>query len=152
MIRWKIVLFKLSKLIGSYETISDKNERFSIVNSLLILFVYGHAHNENELTDLDLKNLDDMLIIGVEILHQAKLFDPSVLNPINYMMLTLLAYGLSKSPNHPTFLAWQTKIYSKLGCTSVVTELCGKLGKPEMGQAEYEKVGCIRYSNYTEFL
>ena len=94
MIRWKIVLFKLSKIVGMYETISDRNERFSTVNNLLILYVYGHAHNENDLSDLDLKNLDDLLIIAVEILHQAKLFDPSVLNPINYMMLTLLAYGL----------------------------------------------------------
>lgn len=134
------------------ETISDRNERFSIVNNLLILYVYGHAHNENELSDLDFRNLDDLIIIAVEILHHSKFFDPSVLNPINYMMLTLLAYGLSKSPFHPTFLAWQTKIYSKLGCASLVTELCGRLGKPEMGQEEYEKVGCIRYSHYTEFL
>jgi hypothetical protein len=89
-----MVLFKLSKLIGLYETISDRNERFSIVNSLLIIYVYGHGHNENDLSDLDFKNLDDMIIIAVEILHQAKLFDPSVLNPINYMMLTLLAFGL----------------------------------------------------------
>ena len=106
VIRWKIVLFKLSKIIGMYEAISDRNERFSTVNNILILYVYGHAHNENDLSDLDLRNLDDLITICVEILHQAKLFDPSVLNPLNYMMLTLLAYGLQKSPSNPTFLAW----------------------------------------------
>ncbi len=83
-----------------YDVISDKNERFSLVNNLLILYVYGHAHNENDLSDLDLNNLDDLLIIAVEILHNTKMFDASVLNPINYMMLTLLAYGLTKSPHN----------------------------------------------------
>ncbi len=48
--------------------------------------------------------------------------------------------------------------------TSLVTELCSKIAKPELGGGqgtsiqgspaalEYEKVGCIRYSLYTDFM
>lgn len=48
--------------------------------------------------------------------------------------------------------------------TSLVTEICNKIAKPEQGTGqgtgvpgspaalEFEKVGCIRYSHYTDFM
>jgi hypothetical protein len=80
------------------------------------------------------------------------------------MQLSLLEFGLTKSPQNKTFHAWQVKIYSKLGLTSLVTEVSQKIAKPELGGGqgtgvqgspaaiEYEKVGCIRYSHYTDFM
>jgi hypothetical protein len=80
------------------------------------------------------------------------------------MQVALLEFGLSKNPKNKTFLAWQVKIYSKLGMTSLVTEICNKIAKPEQGTGqgtgvpgspaalEFEKVGCIRYSHYTDFM
>jgi hypothetical protein len=50
------------------------------------------------MTELDLKNLDDLLVIAVELLHELKAFDQSVFNPILFMQLSLLEFGLSKSP------------------------------------------------------
>lgn len=88
-----------------------------------MLYIHGHAHGEADLTDLDLKNLDDLLVIAVELLHDLKAFDQSVFNPINFMQLSLIEFGLSKSPQNKTFLAWQVRIYSKLGLTSLVTDL-----------------------------
>lgn len=153
VLRWKLILHKFSKLIGMYDAISDKNERFALINNLFILFVFGHAYQEGEMTDLDLRNLDDLIVIGVEILHETKLFDQTVLNPVNFIQLTLLDYALQKSPGNKTFLFWQTKLYSKLGMTSLVNDLCGKLSKDMVpGSSEFEKVGVIRYSHYSEFL
>lgn len=80
------------------------------------------------------------------------------------MQISLLEFGLTKSANNKTLLAWQVKIYSKLGMTSLVTELSQKIAKPELGNGqgvgiqgspaaiEFEKVGSIRYSHYTEFM
>lgn len=116
------------------------------------------------MSELDLKNLDDILIIAVELLHDLKVFDQSVFNPNLFIELSLLEFGLTKSPQNKSFIAWQVKIYSKLGLTSLVTDLCNKIAKPEQGSGhgtsvqgspaaiEYEKVGCIRYSHYTNFM
>jgi hypothetical protein len=97
--------------------------------------------------------MDDLIIISIEVLHETKLFDQSVLNPVNFIQLTLLDFALQKSPQNKTFLFWQTKLYSKLGLSSLVTDLCAKLSKDMLpGTPELEKVGAIRYSHYTEFL
>jgi hypothetical protein len=97
-------------------------------------------------------------------LHDLKSFDSTVFNPILFMQLSLLEFGLTKSPHNKTFSAWQVKIYAKLGLTSLVSEVSQKIAKPEMGGGqgtgvqgspaaiEYEKVGCIRYSHYTDFM
>ena len=104
------------------------------------------------------------MTIAVEILNSVKAFDASVYNPINFMQLSLLDFGLQKSPNNKTFMAWQVKIYSKLGMTSLVTEISNRISKPDQGTGsgtsvvgslaakEFETVGFIRYSHYTEFM
>jgi hypothetical protein len=58
------------------------------------------------LTDLDTRNLDDLLVIAVELLHDLKSFDSTVFNPILFMQLSLLEFGLTKSPHNKTFNAW----------------------------------------------
>jgi hypothetical protein len=73
--------------------------------------------------EADFKNFEDLIIIGVEILNDVKQFDPSVFNPINFMQISMLELGLKKSPQNKTFTTWLLKLYSKLGLTSLVTEL-----------------------------
>jgi hypothetical protein len=68
------------------------------VNQIFVLYIHGQAQNETDLTELDLKNLDDLLVIAVELLHDLKAFDQSVFNPILFMQLSLLEFGLTKSP------------------------------------------------------
>lgn len=58
------------------------------------LYVHGHAQPEADLTELDIKNLEDLIVIAVELLNDMKLFDASVLNPINYLMVVILEYAL----------------------------------------------------------
>jgi len=46
------------------------------------------------MTDLDLKNAETTLMIAVEVLYEIKMYDFTVLNPINFMLLTILEHGL----------------------------------------------------------
>lgn len=62
-----------------------------------------------------------------------KSFDQTVFNPILFMQLSLLEFGLTKNPQNKTFNAWQVKIYAKLGLTSLVTDISQKIAKPELG-------------------
>jgi hypothetical protein len=78
-----------------------------------------------------LRNLEDLLVIAVEILNETKWYEPSVLNPINFIQLSFLEFGLSKNPQNKTFIAWQIKIYAKLGLCSLVTDLSQRIAKPE---------------------
>jgi hypothetical protein len=61
--------------------------------------------------------------IAIELLNEIRQFDPSVLNPINFMMATLLELAIKRSGSNKTFCAWILKIYCKLGLTSLVTDV-----------------------------
>jgi N-acetyltransferase B complex (NatB) non catalytic subunit len=42
VIRWKIVLHKLSKVLGAYQSL-ERNERMTLVNMMFQVYVHGHA-------------------------------------------------------------------------------------------------------------
>lgn len=65
--------------------------------------------------------MDDLLIIAAELLNEVKVYDQSVLNPVNTIQMCILEYGLKRSPQNKAFVAWLMKIYSKLGMTHLVT-------------------------------
>jgi hypothetical protein len=101
------------------------------------------------LLETDLASFDDLLIIGVEILNDLKVYDPSVLNPYNFMQISLLEFGLKKSPNNKSFLVWLIKLTSKLGLTSMVTDLSKQI--PRKDVIELEKIGAIKFSHFSEY-
>lgn len=45
------------------------------------------------MNDVDLKNAEDILIIATELCYEAKLFDWTVLNPVNFIMITMLEHA-----------------------------------------------------------
>lgn len=45
------------------------------------------------MNEIDLKSAEDILIIAVELCYEAKLFDWTVLNPINFIMITMLEHA-----------------------------------------------------------
>lgn len=121
-IRWKLCYFKLCKILGIYSVL-EKGEKKKVVNYIIQTYLQGHSLKEEELTDNDLNNLDDSIIIAVELLNEIKLYDLSVLNPINFMIISLLEFALKKSPQNKTFSAWLLKLYSKLGLTNLVSDI-----------------------------
>jgi hypothetical protein len=63
------------------------------------------------------------VIIATELLYSIKQYDWTVLNPINFMMISLLEYALVRAPQSNSIRVWLIKLYSKLGLTSKVTEI-----------------------------
>jgi hypothetical protein len=61
------------------------------------------------------------VIIAVELLLEIKVWEASILNPINFMTISLLEYGLKKSPNNNTLRLMLMKVSDKLGLTSKYT-------------------------------
>eukprot|EP00347_Sterkiella_histriomuscorum_P000542 403375452 len=148
LIRWKICLFKLSKILGMYSHL-DKQEKLRLVNNIMQTYLHGFSQSEQEMNEVDYKNLEDLVIISVELLNDVKQYEPSVLNPINFMQISILEYALKRSPYNKTFTAWLMKLYSKLGLTSIVSDLTKSIQKVD--QSDYEKLGCIRFSHYSEY-
>jgi len=83
----------------------------------------GQAYNTLELTDVDHNNLQDMVLIAVELLYEIKQYDWTVLNPINFIMISLLEFGLTKYPENKSMRVWLIKMYAKLGLAKNVNEL-----------------------------
>ena len=89
------------------------------------------------LTELDKKNAIDMVLIAVELLYEVKKFDWSVLNPINFQIITMCEFALPYYPDCTSLYAWLIKMYTKLGMVSLVTQLSETV-YPDAGQPEDE--------------
>ena len=57
----------------------------------------NHTKNKSvgleQLNEVDLKNAEDIIIIAIELCYEAKLFDWTVLNPVNFTMITILEHA-----------------------------------------------------------
>ena len=105
VLRWKFVQHKVSRALGMYTHVED-HEKIDLVNRMYGCFLqamefhplasssvgiginhsqhqYNIQINEN-LSDLDRKNAEDMILIAIECLYEVKMYDFSVFNPINF--------------------------------------------------------------------
>ena len=101
------------------------------------------------MTDLDRKNAEDVLIIAVSTLYEVKMYDFTVLNPINFMMICMLEHALQYYPESVRICSWLLKIYSKLGLASLVTDLVDKF--PFVNDLNSERLGAARFSVYSDY-
>jgi hypothetical protein len=58
----------------------------------------GQTVDNQKLTEVDKDNSEDVLVICIEMLNQVKKYDFTVLQPINYQMITMCEYGLLYYP------------------------------------------------------
>ena len=61
-----------------------------------------------------------MVIIALECLYEIKMYDFTVLNPVNFVMATMCEFALQYFPDSQQINAKLIKIYSKLGLVSLV--------------------------------
>ena len=108
-----------------------------------------HQSPHEALTDLDRKNAEDVLIIAVSTLYEVKMYDFTVLNPINFMMICMLEHALQYYPESVRICSWLLKIYSKLGLASLVTDLVDKF--PFVNDLNQERLGAARFSVYSDY-
>lgn len=90
-----------------------------------------------------------MIIIAVELLMEIKVWEGSVLNPVNFMSISLLEYGLRKSPNNNTLRLLLMRITGKLGLTSKYTGVSQNI--KNLADENFEKFGAMKYSHYQSF-
>ena len=82
------------------------------------------------LSELDRKNAEDMVHIAIEILYEIKMYDFTVLNPINFQIIAMCEFAVHYLPESVPIYSMLIKMYSKLGLTSLVTELSERFPAP----------------------
>lgn len=102
------------------------------------------------MTELDISNAEDLLVIAANILTEIKVYDGTVLNPYNFTAICMLEHGLPYNPESLRIKASLLKLYSKLGCSKTVASICQKIQlKSEKDKnifkrtEDYEKLGAI---------
>ena len=98
------------------------------------------------MSELDETNAEDLLIIAIEILYEVKMYDFTILNPINFQMICMIQHGLPYYPDSTRLFYWLTKLYSKLGLANLVEEISRK--HPTAPQSTFE--GLSRNKNPKE--
>ena len=83
-------------------------------------------------------------------MYEIKIYDFSVFNPINFQIITMCEFALQYYPESVPIHSWLIKIYSKLGCASLVTELSEKFPISDH-LLNFERLGSYRFSVYTDF-
>ena len=102
----------------------------------------NHSQNSHNLTinetlsDLDRKNAEDMVLISLECLYEVKLYDFTVLNPINFQIISMCEFALQYFPESIPVYSLLIKMYAKLGLASLVTDLSERF--PVTHTADYE--------------
>ena len=102
-----------------------------------------------ELTDVDKENLDDLIIVASELLYEIKVYEWSVLNPINFILISIVEYAIKQSPNNNSLRLQLLKVYDKLGLTSKFTGVSSNVKGLE--DDEFVKFGALKYSHYQEY-
>jgi hypothetical protein len=67
------------------------------------------------MTEIDILNSEDILIIACSTIMQIKVYDGTVLNPHNFSALCMLEHGLLYFPESLRIKSMLLKLYGKLG-------------------------------------
>jgi len=148
LVRWKACYFKLCKVLNLYSGITDKKQRLKIVNEIFETYLQAMVHSESEVTHIDKKNFEDIIVIAYIILKDSKLYDFTVLNPLNYYAIIMLEIARKNNPMNRDFNLILLKLYDKLGCSTKVSEI---LQTFHCKQEDYEKLGYFKFSHLSEF-
>lgn len=142
LIRWRIVHFKINKLLGSFKNLENA-EKFKLVNSIMQTYLWAHGSGE-ALSDNDRNNLDDLIIVASELLYDIKIYEWCVLNPVNFMMVSMLELAIQRSPTNTSLRIWLMRILGKMGLSSRFTGVATHV----KGYADenFEKFGALKYS------
>ena len=133
------MFYKINRLVGYYNAISDER-KISLANEIFSVFIQCMEYNpaigksnsavshlyegtkkpeaEFKLNVVDMKNAEDILLIAIEFLYETKNFDWTILNPINFKMISMLELGSRFFEESERIANWLMKLYTKLGMIS----------------------------------
>jgi len=147
LIRWRVVHFKLNKVLGSFSQLENP-EKLKLVNTIMQTYLWAHG-NSDALSDTDRANLDDIIVVAAELLYEVKIYEWCVLNPINFMLVCILELALNRSPTNATVRVWLMRILAKLGLSSRFTST--NVQVKGLTDQNFEKFGALKYSHYQAF-
>jgi hypothetical protein len=171
LIRWRIVHFKLNKVLGAFDHLENQ-AKLELVNTIMQTYLFARGMFKS-LEFNDRVNLDDIIIVAAELLYEVKIWDWSVLNPVNFMLLSMLEYAMKRSGlssderntilnsikdpkllkrfdnTSKTLRVMLMRIEAKLGLSTKFTAV-GKNLKYE-DSLNKEKFGALKYSHYQAY-
>lgn len=106
------------------------------------------AHSQSEITPIDQKNFEDIIVIAYIILRDSNVYDFSVLNPFNYFAIVMLETARKNNPMNRDFNIILLMLYDKLGCTSKILNIMHQFHCKE---EDYEKLGYFKFSHLSEY-
>ena len=86
------------------------------------------------------------MVVAAELLYEVHIYEWSVLNPINFMLISILEMALTQSPNNISIKVWLMKVLGKLGLASRFTQI-GQ-GVKGLSDEGFEAFGALKYSIY----
>jgi hypothetical protein len=148
LIRWKACYYKLCKVLNLYTNINEKNQRLKIANEIFETYLQAMVHPQSEITPIDQRNFEDIIVIAYIILRDSKVYDFSVLNPFNYFAIVMLETARKNNPMNRDYNVILLKLYDKLGCTSKILNIMHHFHCKE---EDYEKLGYFKFSHLAEY-
>jgi len=94
-----------------------------------------------------------MVHIALDCLYEIKIYDYTVLNPINFQIITMSEFALLYLPESVPIYSILIKMYAKLGLATLVTDLSERFPTPQTPEQDqnFERLGAYRFSVYTDF-
>ena len=83
------------------------------------------------------------------MLYEVKIYDYTVFNPLNFMIITMCEHAIQYYPESIRLNSWLVKMYSKLGLSSIITDIADKF--PETDERNLERIGAARFSVYSDY-
>ena len=111
-------------------------------------YLWAHG-NSDALSDNDRVNLDDVIVVAAELLYEVKIYEWSVLNPVNFMLISMLELAIGRSPANATLRIWLMRVLGKLGLSSRFTGISSNV--KGLADQNFEKFGALKYSHYQAF-
>ena len=141
-------MHKMSRMLGLYsvEQMPEAPQRLETINEVFRTFLQAMEYHQakdisnlnkkqseafemsqrNKMTELDEQNAHDILVIAIETLYEVKMYDFSVLNPVNFQMIIMCEHGLNYYPESVPMYSWLTKLYGKLGLVKIINAMSQK--------------------------
>ena len=90
-----------------------------------------------------------MIVVAAELLYEVKIYEWCVLNPVNFMLVSMLELAIGRSPTNSTLRIWLMRILAKLGLSSRFTGISTNV--KGLADQNFEKFGALKYSHYQAF-
>ena len=120
LLRFKMIYHKLARVLGIFSDVEDKFKHAmeiytiflqamenhpSVLSTVGVALIHSTQYNtslgasRSTLSNLDLVNAEEVLLVAVLELEEIKVYDSAVLQPYNFVMVAMLEHALQYYPD-----------------------------------------------------